>query len=140
MSVNKYTHELRVKLDEPTHLALRAIADKRGESMAVVTRRILSKSLKTNTALDATDILLSTVRKAVAQELRQTENRLANICAKAAISSATTENLTTYIVKKMNEPNLSIVRNAARKRGVAYIREPLDQIMQAYTDEEEGGI
>ena len=135
MSVNKYTHELRVKLDEPTHLALRAMADKRGESMSVVTRRILSKSLQSNSALDATDILLSTVRKAVAQELRQTENRLANICAKAAIASASTENLATYVLKNMKEPNFQMVRDAARKRGVAYIREPLEQIMQAYSEE-----
>ncbi|CFX16476.1 Uncharacterized [Syntrophomonas zehnderi OL-4] len=135
MSDKKYPRELRVKLDDATYLSLRTLADKRGESMAIVTRRILSQSLQTNSALDASDILLSTVRKAVAQELRQTENRLANICAKSAIASASTENLVTYILKNKNEPNLKMIRDAARKRGVAYIREPLEQIMQAYSEE-----
>lgn len=139
MTQNK-THQLTIRINNDIYIALKALADKRGESMAVVTRRILSQSLQSNSALDATDILLSTVRKAVALELRQTENRLASICAKTAITSATTENLVTYMLKSYNEPNLQTVRSAARKRGVAYIREPLEQIMEAYSGEEEGGI
>lgn len=134
MPVNKYSHEVRVKLDDNTYLALKALAEKRNESISIVVRRILSRSLQSNTALDASDILLSTVRKAVATELRQTENRLASLSAKAAITAATAENLSAYILKQMNEPDINQVRNAARSRGVAYVREPLEKIMAAYPD------
>lgn len=133
-------HQLTIRLNDKTYDALKALSNKRGESMAAVARRILATNLDIEIALDASDALSGIVRKVVANELRKTENRLASICTKTAISSATTENLTTYIINQMNVPNLSIVRDAARKRGVAYIREPLDQIMQAYSDEEKGGI
>lgn len=132
---NFKNRQVTIRLDEPTYFALKVMAEKRGESMTVVARRILSASMQSNNALDASDILITTVRKAVARELRQTENRLGSICAKAAIASASNEVLSTRVLKLLNEPNLLAVRDEARKRGVAFIREPLDQIMKAYQED-----
>jgi len=122
---------ITIRVDDTTYQLLETLASKRGEPLSVVARRILDNNLQSEVALDAQDVLISTVRKAVALELRQTENRLASLSAKAAITSASTENLAAYIIQKMNEPNVQGVKDACRKRGVAYIKEPLEQIIQA---------
>jgi|GEM_PF-4206397 len=129
-------HQLTIRLNKQNYYALKTLAEKRGESLAVVIRRFLMAGLQSEIALDAKDVLLAAVKKVLAQELRKTENRLSSLCAKAAISSASTEYLAAYILKNMDEPNLQNVRDACRKRGVVYVKEPLERIMQAYEDEE----
>ena len=119
---------INIRVDDTTFKLLENLASKRGESISSVARRILSSNLQQEVALSAQDVLISTVRKAIKQELKQTENRLASLSAKSAISAATSENLSSYILKILNEPNLQAVRDACRKRAVAYIREPLEQI------------
>ncbi len=123
---------ITIRVDDTTYQLLETLASKRGEPLAVVARRILDNNLQSKVALDAQDVLISTVRKAVASELRQTENRLASLSSKAAISAAATENLVVYMLKFLKEPNFMAVRDQCKKRGVAYVREPLEQIMQAY--------
>lgn len=123
---------ITIRVDDTTYQLLETLASKRGEPLAVVARRILDNNLQSEVALDAQDVLISTVRKAVASELRQTENRLASLSSKAAISAAATENLVVYMLKFLKEPNFMAVRDQCKKRGVAYVREPLEQIMQAY--------
>lgn len=122
---------ITIRVDKTTYQLLETLASKRGESLSVVARRILDNNLQSEVAVDAQDVLVSVVRKAVSLELRQSENRLASLSAKAAITSASNENLSSYILKLLNEPNLQGVRDACRKRGVAYVKEPLEQIMQA---------
>ena len=119
---------INIRVDDTTFKLLENLASKRGESISSVARRILSSNLQQEVALSAQDVLISTVRKAIKQELKQTENRLASLSAKSAISAATSENLSSYILKILNEPNIQGVRDACRKRAVAYIREPLEQI------------
>ena len=131
------SEKITVRLDKDTYQRLTAMANKQDESISHFTRRALSQYLGTQEAIDAQDVLLSTTRKAIALELRQTENRLASLASKAAITSATAENLVSYVLKLLHEPNIPGVRDACRKRGVAYVREPLNQIMQAYSSEED---
>ena len=73
---------ITIRVDDTTYQLLETLASKRGEPLSVVARRIIDNNLQSEFALDAQDILLTTVRKAVALELRQTENRLANLSAK----------------------------------------------------------
>lgn len=107
---------------------------KKGETMSYYLRKIISHEVRNDAALTNQDALISAVRKAIRLELKTTENRLANLTAKTAITSATTENLVTYIIKNNNVPNFNAIRNACRKKGVAYIREPLEQIIQTYEE------
>lgn len=125
---------ITIRLDDTTYQLLETHASKKGEPLSEVARKILAHNLQSKAALDAQDVLVAAVRKAVALELRQTENRLASLAAKAAITSASAENLSSYILKTLKEPNLQGVRDACRKRGVAYVKEPLEQIMQAYDE------
>ncbi|NLK51457.1 MAG: hypothetical protein GX295_03275 [Syntrophomonadaceae bacterium] len=129
--------KLTIHIDSETYQLLVTLASKRDESISKVVRRILSQDLESQVAIDAQDVLLTAVRKAVALELRQVEDRLASLSAKAAITSASTENLVSYVLKLLHEPNIPGVRDACRTRGVAYVREPLNQIMQAYSSEED---
>ena len=122
---------ITLRLDDTTNQMLEALAAKRGESVSEVARRILTKNLQSEIALDAQDVLIAAVRKAIAAELRQTENRLASLSAKAAISASTAEYIASYITKLCGEPNVQGVRDTCRKRAVAYVKEPLEQIMAA---------
>ncbi len=134
-SRKKNLHQFTVRLDDQTYQQLKVHAVNRGESMAEIARRLLTESLQTDNAVTSQNVLLSLVRAAVGKELRRTENRLANLSSKAAISAAAAENLLVYMLRIMNEPNFVAVRGECRKRGVAYVREPLEQIMQAYGDD-----
>lgn len=138
-SKKKNLHQFTVRLDDQTYQQLKVHAVNRGESMAEVTRRLLVDSLQTDNAVTSQNVLLSLVRAAISKELRRSENRLANLSSKAAISAAATENLVVYMLKIMNEPNFMAIRGECIKRGVAYVREPLEQIMQAYGDDRGGG-
>lgn len=123
---------ITIRLSDTTYQMLANFASKRGEPVAQAARRILAHNLENETALDAQDVLVLAVRKAIAQEMRRTETRLANLASKTAITSASTENLVSRLLVLLNEPDVPGVRNACRKRGVAFVREPLEQIMQAY--------
>jgi len=136
----KNLHQFTVRLDDQTYQQLKVHAVNRGESMAEIARRLLVESLQTDNAVTSQNVLLSLVRAAVGKELRRTENRLANLSSKAAISAAAAENILVYMLRLLNEPNFVAVRGECRKRGVAYVREPLEQIMQAYGDDRGGEI
>lgn len=135
----KILHQFTVRVDDQTYQQLKVHAVNRGESMAEVTRRLLVNALQTDSLTTSQDTLLALIRIAIAKELRRSENRLASISSKAAISAAATENLMVYMLKIMNEPNFKAIRGECRKRGVAYVREPLEQIMQAYGEHKERG-
>ena len=135
----KNLHQFTIRVDDQTYRQLKVHAVNRGESMAEVTRRLLVNALQTDSLTTSQDTLLALIRIAIAKELRRSENRLANLSSQAAISATTTENLMVYMLKNMNEPNFMAVRGECRKRGVAYIREPLEQIVQAYGEYKERG-
>lgn len=141
-SKKKNLHQFTLRLDDQTYRQLKVHAVNRGESMAEVARRLLIGSLQTDNAVSSQNVLLPLVREAISKELRRSENRLANLSSKAAISAMTSENLLVYILKKyMNEPNFIAVQGACKKKGVAYSREPLEKIIQAYGDDRgEGDI
>lgn len=128
-------HRINIRIDQETYNLLKTQSARRGESMSQIARRMLAGNLQSESALDSQDALITAVRKAISQELRRTENRLANLASKTAITSASTENLVSRALVLLNEPDVSGIRTACRKRGVAFVREPLEQIMQAYEEE-----
>ena len=116
---------INIRVDDTTFKLLENLASKRGESISSVARRILSSNLQQEVALSAQDVLISTVRKAIKQELKQTENRLASLSAKSAISAATSENLSSYLLR-VNEQILG--KRRLPEAGGGLYREPLEQI------------
>lgn len=124
--------KITVRVDNTTYQQLETLANQRGEPVSVVIRKLLVTNLENEIALGAQDVLITAVRKAVGRELRQVENRLGNLAAKAAITSASAENVALYVVQLLKEPNVKGVKNTSRKRAVSYVREPLDQIIQTY--------
>ncbi len=142
MAPNNNSHQLTIRLDDETYKALKAIANKRGESMAVVTRRILAKNLGVEIALGASDTLISTVRKAVAAELRKTEDRLAAISSKGAIAAGSAENCALFLikeVKKYDKPRVDRIQKETRHKGTIFLKQPLELLLDAYQQGEEGG-
>jgi len=136
------THQLTIRLDDQTYKALKALANKRSESMAVVARRILAKKLGIEIALGASDTLISIVRKAVAVELRKTEARLAATSCKAVIAAASAENCALYLIKEQknfNKSQIDQVANETRHKGVIFLKQPLDLIYDVYQEGEDGG-
>jgi len=133
----KSGRRINVRVDEKTYRLLQTMAGKRGENISQVVRRILKQSLENEIAVDAQDVLVLAVRKAIVREIRHIEKRLANLASKTAITSASTENLALRILVLLNEPDFAGVRQACRKRGVAFVREDLDRIMKAYEGEDE---
>lgn len=131
-----FLKKITIRVPEDDYQIIQINAAKNGETISYYLRKIISREIKSDAALTNQDALITAVRKAIRLELKNTENRLASLAAKTAITSATTENLVAYIVKHQSEHNLQEVRNASRRRGVAYVREPLEKIMQAY---DEGG-
>lgn len=128
---------LTIRLDTEIYNLLNSIAKKREESMAAVARKILSGNLQSETALDAQDILITTVRKAIRTELKTTENRLANLCVKNAITSSTTEELIIKIMEANKYPDLESIKSKSRRKGVAYVKQPLELLLQNYDCEGE---
>lgn len=128
------------RIPDNTYQILVANAAKNGESISYYCRKILEREIKNDAGLNAEDVLITAVRKAIRLELKTSENRLANLSAKAAITSATTENLTYLILKNQNLQNPNQARDLARKRAVAYLRENLEQLLELYDKELEGGV
>ena len=134
-------HQLTIRLDEQTYKALKSIAQKRGESMAEVARRMLSKNLGIEIALGASDTLISTVRKAVATELRKTEDRLAAITYKAGLAAASSEQCALLLVQeqiKFNDSQIRELQNKARHKGAIFLNQPIDVVKAAYPEGGDG--
>lgn len=135
--MKKEPKKFSCNLENDVYYEIKKIADQRNESMGKVVNRILKQYCGLENIVSAQDILIANLQRVLRSELKKTENRLATLAAKSAITGATNENLTLYLLKKMQEPNIQMVKDAARKRGVAYVKQPLEEIMMAYEDEGE---
>ncbi|HBQ85650.1 MAG TPA: hypothetical protein DD811_04090 [Syntrophomonas sp.] len=134
-------HQLTIRLDDQTYKALKSIANKRGESMAEVSRRVLAKNLGIEIALGASDTLISTVRKAVATELRKTENRLAAMSYKAGLAAAASEQCALVLIQqqlKFVSSQTSEFQKTARHKGAIFLNQPIDVVKASYEEGEDG--
>lgn len=134
--MKKEPKKFSCNLENDVYYEIKKIADQRNESMGKVVNRVLKQYCGLENTVNAQDIFTAHLQRVIRSELKKTENRLASLAAKSAITAATSENLTLYLLKKMQEPNLQMVKDAARKRGVAYVKQPLEEIMMAYDEGE----
>lgn len=129
---------ITIPVSDEVYQILKLQSEKNQTSIAQICKKIIEQETRKEHALTAQDILLATMRKAIRLELKVTENRIANLSAKSAITSATCENISYLILKNQNQQNPSQVRDMARKRAVAYLRENLNDLINLYQGPEEG--
>lgn len=132
------TKLLQTRVDSKVFNLFKEITAQKGMSTSEYLRRLVNREIKNDAALSSQDQLTAAVRKAIRLELKTTENRLANLAAKSVITSATAERISYLILKNQNHPNASMVRDLARKKAVAYLRENLNEILETYEQVLEG--
>lgn len=115
-----------IRFKKDTYQKLLILAQQRGEAVAVVVRRIIEDVVANEMAVAAVDVVAATLRKTIRSELKLTEDRLAKLAAKAATAAATSMYLNTQALKDLGKHDALDLYQAARKKAVAYLREPVD--------------
>lgn len=123
--------DLHIKLGKTTMDKVITLARIRGETASSVVRRILAVGLDAEIAEQSLGTVASVVRKAIRAELKSTENRLANLVAKASISAGTSEHMLVTLFERSIQGNASekqkdakSIHNEARKKAVIGLRQP----------------
>jgi predicted DNA-binding protein len=113
-----------IRFKKDTYQKLQILAQQRGEAVAVVVRRMIEEFVANEMAVAAVDVVAATLRKTIRSELKLTEDRLAKLAAKAATAAATSMYLNTQALKDLGKYDALELYQAARKKAVAYLREP----------------
>ena len=119
---------IRIRVGESLERDLKALAERRGESMAECTRRLLRQGVMQESANEALDPVLAAVRQAMRDVLKQVEDRLAKINAKAAIAAATAMYTNIEVVGQFGKVDVRTLHEAARKKAVAFVKTPTDKL------------
>ena len=117
----KKKKEIRFVVEDGLYDAIGALAQRRGETMADVCRRILERGISNDAAEDGLDTILYAVRKTMKDVLKPTEERLAKINAKTSIAAATSMYLNTQVIANTGHDARAIYEEA-RKKAVAFVR------------------
>ena len=132
---SKYSEQLYVNINKQLNSQLKAQAKKRNISKSELVREYLWKCIAEENAIDGMDKITDSVRNVIRAELKRSENRLADLVAKDVITSATTQELVLDMIK-LRIPDKEEARLFAngryqrgRKMAVAYIRQPLNEIL-----------
>lgn len=126
--------KITVRIPEEDYQILQVNAAKNGETVSYYLRKVISRETKNDAALTNRDTLISAVRKAIRLELKQTEKRLADLSAKAALNSAMTEELITCIMEFNNYPDINLIKNKCRLNALDNMRKQLNLFTQFYND------
>lgn len=127
----QFVKELRFGVTEELHRNLVALSERRGERVAEVCRRILEDAVKVEAAKDGIDVILELIRQTVAEQMKPVEERMAKINAKTSIASATSMFMEMQIYKEFGKDPRPLYE-AARKKAVAYIKQPNEQLMSEH--------
>ncbi|MCP1312100.1 ribbon-helix-helix domain-containing protein [Paenibacillus tyrfis] len=119
---------MRIRLEKDLDDQLSALAIRRGESKAELCRRLLRQAVAQETAKDGIDPILVAVRQAMADVLKPAEERLAKINAKTAIAAATGMYMNMQVYEEFGKDSKALYE-AARKKAVAFVKQPNDQLM-----------
>ncbi|MCX7884570.1 MAG: ribbon-helix-helix protein, CopG family [Caloramator sp.] len=119
---------LNFYLDEEIYNKLKALACENETSIAEIARRILSEGLSIEHANKGVDALTQTIRRVIRDELKPVENRMAKLSAKAAVASASSMYLNVQAIADMGKNDAVEIYDKARKKAVAYVRMPADEM------------
>ncbi|MCG0278982.1 MAG: hypothetical protein L5656_10755 [Thermanaeromonas sp.] len=117
-----------LRMDEDLLNALKALAARRKEPMAVVVRNLLSRALAEENAVEGKDVITDAVRRAMRDVLKPVEERMAKLASKAARAAATSMYLNTEVIGELGKHNVLQIYEMARKKAVAYLREQDDDL------------
>lgn len=119
---------MRIRLDKELDDQLNALAVRRGESKAELCRKLLRQAVAQESAQDAIDPLLVAIRQAMGDVMKPHVERLAKINAKTAVSAATSMYMNTQVYEEFGKDARTLYE-AARKRAVAFVKQPNDEWM-----------
>lgn len=115
-----------IRFKKDTYNTLQILSQQRGEPIAVVIRKMIEEAVSNEAAAVAIDVVTAALRKTLRNELKPVEDRLAKLTAKAATAAATSMYLNTQALKDLGKHDALELYQAARKKAVAYLREPVD--------------
>jgi hypothetical protein len=137
--------DLHIKLGKATMDKVITLAGIRRETASSVIRQILAAGLDNEIAEQSSETLVSVVRKTIRAELKSTENRLADLGAKAGIAAGTAEQMVADMVKRaVSTPGMTpeekkrqarFLHEEARKKAVAQFKKSIDEWMVEGGDE-----
>jgi len=117
-----------LRMDEDLLNALKALAARRKEPMAVVVRNLLSRALAEENASEGKDVITDAVRRAMRDVLKPVEERMAKLASKAARAAATSMYLNVEVIGELGKHDVLRVYEEAQKRAVAYMRERDEEV------------
>jgi hypothetical protein len=116
---------LRFRVYDDLYNAVKGIAAQKGVTMADVCRELLEEAIGRQQGEQSQDYLLALVKRAVREEIKPTEERLAKISAKNAITSGTSMCMSMQVLEETGY-NTQEVYTKARKKAVALLKESAD--------------
>lgn len=123
----KYSKELRFNVEDDLHEKIFALAERRGEAVSEVCRRVLRDAVERSAAEDGLDVINEAVRKNMSDVLKPLENRLAAMTAKSTIASATTMYHMQHVLLGMGK-DPRVIHEESRKKAVSYLKADIDKI------------
>ena len=75
------------------------------------------------------DTLTPILRKLIKEEFKVSENRIAKIVSKSANAAATAMYMCYQVLASLGTKNMPTIYEAARKKGVNFVKTPLDELM-----------
>lgn len=113
-----------LRLDRETEVLVDSLAELRGESKAEVMRSLIKEGARAAVMQESSvvDELLRLIRRAVQEQNRPFEDRVAKLMAKAAQASATAMYTNVEVLGQLGRRDVVEIYNDARKKGVAYVR------------------
>lgn len=122
----------KIRFHQDVEKMIDALVEMRHESKPDLIRRLIRKAVAEEFLQDPLlkDTLLATMRSAMREVIKPTEERIAKISAKGATASATSMyvNLETLAQLAQGKVNVKEVYDRSRVKAVAYVRTPNEDI------------
>ncbi|EJW13856.1 hypothetical protein M5X00_13485 [Paenibacillus alvei] len=121
-SINTLGHPKRLRLEDDLERMIAAIAIMNNESQTDTMRRMLREQAERELAEQAIGYVLPQIRRAVAESIKPTEERMAKLAVKGTIASATTMYTNLEVLGRMGQRDVRDIYDIARKKAVAFTR------------------
>lgn len=118
--------EVHLRVSEDVHEKIKKIADKEGESISEITRRLIDDGLSLAIGNENKDVIASIVREELRAVLKPSIERLAKINSKSGHMSATAAFLNVQalmdLIPKEQRRDVRAMYEKARKMAVGYMK------------------
>lgn len=118
---------VNVTMELDCHKELAKLATKRNCTIPEVIREFIDEGMSNNYAIDNIDLITNIIREQLKVLLDPAVNRIAALTSKTCVQSATAAYLTAEAINRFvppeNRMDVKDAYDAARKKGVAYVKE-----------------